>query len=174
MAREGKVHGERQVSDKRSENAVYAGDQSRQEVHNAIFLRGKTVYKTCPTLGINSNSERCLNEIDTRVPNSMGSVYEATSHVILDCPYFLFSQPQRCDDLTYLYCSLPVCKHRGMFLEQTLSYLHETLPHRDCPLAYLYSSLLVCKHRVMFLEQTPSYNRKRTVKVCQIITALGL
>ena len=69
------------ASDKRSENAVYAGDKSRQEVHNAIFLRGKIVYKTCPTLGINSNSERCFNEIDTRVPNSMGSVYEATSHV---------------------------------------------------------------------------------------------
>ena len=38
------------------------------------------MYKTCPTLGINSNSE-CLNEIDTRVPNSMGNVYEETSHV---------------------------------------------------------------------------------------------
>ena len=79
MARE-KVNGERQVSDKRSENAVYAGDQSCQDVHNAIFLREKFVYKTHLAIGINSNSGRCLNEIDTRVPNSMGSVYEATSH----------------------------------------------------------------------------------------------
>jgi hypothetical protein len=79
MARE-KVNGERQVSDKRSENAVYAGDQSCQDVHNVIFLREKFVYKTHLAIGINSNSERCLNEIDTRVPNSMGSVYEATSH----------------------------------------------------------------------------------------------
>ena len=38
------------------------------------------MYKTCPALGINSNSERCLNEIDTRVPKSMNSVYEARSH----------------------------------------------------------------------------------------------
>ena len=80
MVREGKVRGERQVSDKRSENAVYAWSQSRQEVHNAIFLREIVVYKTCPTIGINSNSERCLNEIDTRRPNSLGSFYEATSH----------------------------------------------------------------------------------------------
>ena len=80
MAKEGKVHGERQVSDKRSENAVYAGDQSCQDVHNAIFLREKFVYKTHLAIGINSNSGRCLNEIDTRVPNSMGSVYEAMSH----------------------------------------------------------------------------------------------
>jgi len=80
MAREGKVRGERQVSDKRSENAVYAGSQSRQEVHNVSFLREKFVYKTCPAIGVNSNSERCLNEIDTRVSNSLDSVYEATSH----------------------------------------------------------------------------------------------
>ena len=49
--------------------------------YNANFLREKFVHNTCPTLGINNNSERCLNEIDTRVPNSMGSFYEATSHV---------------------------------------------------------------------------------------------
>jgi hypothetical protein len=53
MAKEGKVHGERQVSDKRSENAVYAGDQSCQDVHNAIFLREKFVYKTHLAIGIN-------------------------------------------------------------------------------------------------------------------------
>jgi hypothetical protein len=50
MARE-KVNGERQVSDKRSENAVYAGDQSCQDVHNAIFLREKFVYKTHLAIG---------------------------------------------------------------------------------------------------------------------------
>jgi hypothetical protein len=57
MVREGKVHGERQGSGKRSEKAVYAGDQSRQEVQNARYLREIFVYKSCPTLGINSNSE---------------------------------------------------------------------------------------------------------------------
>ena len=56
MARE-KVNGERQVSDKRSEKAVDAGDQLRQEVHNASYLREIFVYKSCPTLGINSNGE---------------------------------------------------------------------------------------------------------------------
>ena len=58
---------------------VYGEGQTRQEVHNVISLREKSVYKTCPTLGINSNSEWCFNEIDTRVPNVLDSVYEATS-----------------------------------------------------------------------------------------------
>lgn len=57
MAREGKVHGERQGSGKRSEKAAYAGEQSRQEVHNASYLSEIFVYKSCPTLDINSNSE---------------------------------------------------------------------------------------------------------------------
>jgi hypothetical protein len=61
MTIEGKVHGERQGFDKRSEKAAYAGDQSRQEVHYTSCLREIFVYKLCPTLGINSNSERCLN-----------------------------------------------------------------------------------------------------------------